>query len=129
MKYASFATSDLVPLMKEVMDGINDKMAFNGEPYNQDPTNNEPMLWLVKDHGLYLMTNLNRSGIDGQRPIAYAMGCHPENDDDWYDTCRAIFGGDDGAVGVPLQWVHHTLKIKKENMIIEVSEDAIKLNL
>lgn len=29
------------------------------------------------------------------RKVAYARGCHPEKDEDWWDTARAEAGGDD----------------------------------
>lgn len=53
-------------------------------------------LWLVGDHGVYLMSN----GIlaEGSRPqVVYAEECNPNSNDDWFHTKRRTFGGDDGV--------------------------------
>ncbi|EAP6826414.1 DUF3085 domain-containing protein [Salmonella enterica] len=34
------------------------------------------------------------------RKVAYAKGCHPEKDDNWWETARTEVGGDD--FGEPL---------------------------
>ena len=60
-------------------------------------------LWLVGDHGVYLMANTK----DGPREkakkkddkafVVYAKECNPDTTEDWWDAKRATFGGDDGV--------------------------------
>lgn len=62
-------------------------------------------LWLVGDHGVYLMANTK----DGPRELArkkedkafivYAKECDPEKleFDEWWENKRHSFGGDDGV--------------------------------
>lgn len=71
-----------------------------------------PALFLVGDQGIYLMSN-GKPGLprdeeaakqqaSGEKfvkqRVAYAEGCDPEKDDDYYENKRQLFGGDDGAV-------------------------------
>ncbi|EEG6053316.1 DUF3085 domain-containing protein [Salmonella enterica subsp. enterica] len=49
---------------------------------------------LVKDEGVYLMSETGDMTLRG-RKVAYAKGCHPEKDDNWWDTARAEVVGDD----------------------------------
>ena len=62
----------------------------------------EPGLLLVKDQGVYLMSNgepcLQRPGAEeGHSKVVYAEGFDPERADidAWYDSARHICGGDD----------------------------------
>ncbi|MFP3562943.1 DUF3085 domain-containing protein [Paraburkholderia sp. SIMBA_030] len=55
---------------------------------------------LVKDHGVYLMSEKgNATGNGPPRLIAYAVECNPDTVpfDEWWDRARAEFGGDDFA--------------------------------
>ena len=61
-----------------------------------DADNQKPGLWLVGDHGVYLMSN----GIlaEGTKPlVVYAEECDPNRSDDWFEVKRSTFGGDDGV--------------------------------
>lgn len=50
-------------------------------------------IWLAGDQGVYLC-----SDTDGKnRKIAYAFGCNPKKDEDWWENKRYLFGGDDGG--------------------------------
>lgn len=50
---------------------------------------------LVHDQGIYLMVETLKVP-DGSKAIcAYAEGCDPTRDSDWYDTARDLVGGDD----------------------------------
>ena len=56
----------------------------------------KPALWLVKDEGIYLMSN----GKGDDRPdVVYAKGFNPKERDrmDVWDDARAAVGGDDFA--------------------------------
>lgn len=53
-------------------------------------------LHLAKDEGVYLMPATGAwQGNDPVPRIAYATGCHPQKNEDWYDTARLLAGGDD----------------------------------
>jgi hypothetical protein len=70
----------------------------------------EPSVYLVHDEGVYLMSAaVNGDMIEGtaepgkgRRYCAYAEGCNPDTDRDWWDTARALVGGDD--FGETLPW-------------------------
>lgn len=56
----------------------------------------QPGLWLVGDHGVYLCSNGKLP--DGARPlVVYAEECNPDTCDDWFEVKRRTFGGDDGV--------------------------------
>jgi Protein of unknown function (DUF3085) len=74
-----------------------------------------PHVLLVHDQGVYLMSNGRPRDIvdadatdrkdesinEGRSFVAYATGCDPEIDEDWYDTARALVGGDDFGEWLP----------------------------
>lgn len=66
--------------------------------YNE--TKPEPGFWVVGDQGVYLMHNGKMHDVpEGEtQPVVYAVECNPHGDfDDWYETKRRVFGGDDGV--------------------------------
>ena len=66
--------------------------------YTNDPVK-EPSLILVHDQGVYLMSNgIPRDIVKGTSSfVAYAKGCNPHKDVDFYDNARDLVGGDDFA--------------------------------
>lgn len=69
------------------------------EAENIDPTKVPPRLWLVKDHGAYMMSGgsprqLREPGSESSLCV-YAKDCDPSKDEDFYETARARCGGDD----------------------------------
>lgn len=56
---------------------------------------------LVKDHGVYLMSEVGENKPDGggRKHVAFAVGCNPDVDDfdAWWNRAREEFGGDDFA--------------------------------
>ncbi len=68
-------------------------------------------LWLVGDHGVYLMPNTTNGkhhallGKDDRRLVVYAKECNPDRMefDDWWENKRSSFGGDDGVEFLNLQ--------------------------
>ena len=80
--------------------GRTDAKANGGfrNPYHSlhPESDEQPGLWLVGDHGVYLCSNGKLA--DGARPlIAYAEECDPNTCDDWFEVKRRTFGGDDGV--------------------------------
>lgn len=81
---------------------------------------------LVKDEGLYLMVETLRIA-DGSRALcAYAEGCDPEADDDWYDNARDAFGGDDGVEQFPPQEIAALIR-DGHSLEVSFSESHITL--
>ena len=65
-----------------------------------------PAVLLVHEQGVYLMSNGQPRDILGADAAdrsfcAYAIGCHPEKDADWYETARGLVGGDDFVETLP----------------------------
>jgi hypothetical protein len=87
----------------------------------------EPSLILVKDRGAYLMSG----GLPGLKTanratnqVAYAHGCHPDTDPDYYDTAAALCGDDDFAVDFPLgAFVDPTGRTRAVH--IELTDDVV----
>ncbi|MFB2553979.1 DUF3085 domain-containing protein [Ensifer soli] len=72
------------------------KGGFRNPWYGMRPGEGEqPGLWLVGDHGVYIMSNGKLP--EGGRPlVVYAEECDPTSNDDWFHIKRQTFGGDDG---------------------------------
>ncbi|HEI8868265.1 TPA: DUF3085 domain-containing protein [Serratia odorifera] len=65
-------------------------------PVIEEAFANQCELLLVKDQGIYLMPARGDRRADGRtKHLVYADGCHPEKDESWYETSRALAGGDD----------------------------------
>ncbi|MBS1063615.1 DUF3085 domain-containing protein [Gluconobacter wancherniae] len=91
-----------------------------------DPTKIPAGLWLVGDHGIYMMSN----GLpllpsdDGQKPnlCAYAREADPEqNAGKAHDVKRQAFGGDDGCEFLDAALVRQALK--------QASGDTLRMNI
>lgn len=50
-------------------------------------------IFFVHDQGIYLMGKSMTTDSGG--PIIYAEGCDPKQNEDWWETARALVGGDD----------------------------------
>ncbi len=67
-------------------------------PVLAEALSNRCKVILVKDHGVYFISNRGERRPDGrQKLVAYALGCNPDVDpfDDWWERSRAELGGDD----------------------------------
>ncbi|SIO50055.1 Protein of unknown function [Bradyrhizobium erythrophlei] len=95
-----------------------------------------PAVLLVHDDGVYLMSNGHPAdALEGKpkgkffkRYVAYAQGCDPRSDKGWYDTARALVGGDD--FGECLPWaaeIKAQIAAGAQEIIIEVSGDSLAL--
>jgi len=96
-------------------------------PVTSVPT--EPHVVLVHDEGVYLMTNGKRERESVHSFVAYAAGCDPEHDSDWYDTAHGLVGGDDFAEH--LEWaraIKQMLDDGATHIVIEVEGDGLALD-
>lgn len=87
-------------------------------------------VWLVGDHGVYLMSN----GVltEGQKPlVAYAVECDPTSNADWWETKRQTFGGDDGVDFIDASELEAmiTASPKATHLCIEFLLDSMQLYL
>lgn len=85
------------------------------EPDDIDPTKIPPALWLVADHGVYLMSNAKvELPKGGKHDVAYAREADPNKVefDDWWDVRSEVFGGDDGVELIPFdsleEWLNRS---------------------
>jgi hypothetical protein len=98
--------------------------------YTKDPVP-EPSVILVHDEGIYLMSNgtprdiLPPSNEEKQEGLkeskrnfaAYATGCHPDLDEQWWETSRQLVGGDDFAITIP-----------KAELLLKIARETNKTN-
>lgn len=98
---------------------------------------NKTKTYLVKDTGLYIMTD----GPDGKNAkesglVVYAKGCNPDTDEDYYENSRFLAGGDDFGEEINLDaWLTarkkqiNALGIKKnlDKFILKITETEITL--
>lgn len=90
----------------------------------------KPSLTLVGDQGVYLMTNASLPGTPSSRgTVVYAQGCNPELDDDFYENKRDLFGCDDGADTVPVEWFELALDKGKRVFTIKLTSNSMGLAL
>lgn len=66
---------------------------YRNPHYGLHPGRDEqPGVWLVGDHGVYLC--FNGKLPDGEKPfVAYALECDPRTNDGWFEVKRKTFGG------------------------------------
>jgi hypothetical protein len=81
-------------------------------------------LWLVGDHGVYLMANTKDGPREKARKkddkafVVYAKECNPDTTEEWWDVKRASFGGDDGVEFLSLREIEGLIsKPPKPNAI------------
>ncbi|MBX5173523.1 DUF3085 domain-containing protein [Rhizobium sp. NZLR1b] len=104
---------------------------FRNPYYGLRPGKGEqPGLWLVGDHGVYLMSN----GIlpDRARPlVAYAEECNPNSNDDWFDVKRRTYGGDDGVDFIDAKQLETMMAAAPEatHLRIAFHQDSMQLTL
>lgn len=104
----------------------NEIFASQGEHVDQAKI--PPGLFLVKDHGVYLMSNGSPGLLleDGKsHQVAYAKGFDPAQNPDWYDAAYDLLGGDDFGEFIPTEWVRTIQKLGIKTFTIYLSDDQI----
>ncbi|MGU5559216.1 DUF3085 domain-containing protein [Aeromonas hydrophila] len=88
----------------------------------------KPVLMLVGDHGLYLITNAKAEGSPASRgTVIYAAGCNPELDADFYENKCELFGDSDGSISLPMEWADWAIQNKKRTFRLKITRDSISL--
>lgn len=93
----NFKIENLQKLIDYAATGGGDPKALYG-----DPSTAKRGLWLVGDHGVYLMPNNIPAGSGKPSElglICYAEECNPTKGDfdSWWEVKQRTFGGDDGV--------------------------------
>lgn len=85
-------------------------------------------LFLVKDDGVYLYCH-SITTADGKHECAYAVGCDPRKDADWYDASVRLAGGDDFAEPLELQGANGLLEALRagDRLVIRINQGFIAL--
>ncbi|MDU4190153.1 MULTISPECIES: DUF3085 domain-containing protein [Aeromonas] len=93
-----------------------------------DQSKVKPVLMLVGDHGLYLITNAKAEGSPASRgTVIYAAGCNPKLDDDFYENKCELFGDNDGSIRLPMEWADWAIQNKKRTFRVKITRDSISL--
>lgn len=105
--------------------------------YDLDDAKPEPALLLVKDEGIYLMSNglpglPRKDGQEGHH-VVYAKGYDPTADDreHVWEAARAAVGGDDFVEVLP--WIAAIRELRRREpdrryLMIRVSRDTLELS-
>lgn len=116
--------------------GRTEEQAENEDGYffpdeaNLDKTKLIKKLTLVGDHGVYLITNVKLHAPHSKLGlVAYANGCNPTTDEDWWDTKADLFGTSDDSVSFPLAWAEKAIAANKRTFKLKLHEDSIELLL
>lgn len=92
-----------------------------------DQSKVKPALILVGDHGVYLITNAKADGSPSYRgTVAYAKGCNPGLDDDFYENKCNLFGGGDCSVRIPSDWAKWAIQNQKA-FRIKLTTNSVEL--
>lgn len=94
-------------------------------PVIEEAIRNHCDIFLVKDHGLYMMSDEGLSDNTGCRQtVCYAEGFNPETDD-WYDNLYCLCGGDDFAERIePDDVVISSILTHKYDVAVSFTEDT-----
>lgn len=102
---------------------------------NIDPSTIPAGLWLVKDHGVYLMVNsdpgLPRAEDPNRAVVVYAQEADPERSDrnDWYEAAARIMGGDDCVITLPVELFDAATKGKSDTDVFRLKVTATSISV
>jgi len=110
-------TEDTLPITKDEIDYTKVEKSFH----------------LVKDHGVYMLSNARNKTNDKPasetKLIAYAKGFNPDVDEDWYEYSRDVIGGDDCVIDIPLSWYYVLIKAKPNAKVFAINFGAKSISL
>ncbi len=120
-----FEKAQVATVIAAVENGTGHQVPYTGEPWGC-PEDNSPGIMIVGDQGVYIIGNDNaeeapiKSGL-----IAYAVGCNPSVDEDWWEMKQMTFGGDDGAEFLELEEAKRLLLLGQEPFVEFTPEQVI----
>lgn len=97
--------------------------------YEQKATG--PSLWLVKDDGIYVMSNGFPADAEGERNyVVYAEGFDPRSNPNVWEDCRDAVGGDDFCEVIPLySLLLEDILRHKADLLITVSTSELRVGV
>lgn len=102
-----------------------------GEHDCADLTKVPPGLLLVKDQGVYLMSNGISDSADADKksnPVVYAHQCDPKlNPQNYYDVAREIAGGDDFVEFIDIEVFESAIHDGAETLLIDMNENSMEV--
>lgn len=121
-----FSTKDVFPLLLHAKACSEWGMAYG---HKGDPG---PRLVLVKDEGIYLMSNGQPRQIDPQADgtrciVAYATGHDPRNGNTW-DKDREAAGGDDFGEWLPLDLFEEAIASGADHIVVSLTESKVSIS-
>ena len=120
-----FEKAKVAAIIAAVEKGKGHQVPYTGEPWGR-PADYRPGIMVVGDQGVYLIGNDDddtaplKSGL-----IAYAVGCNPAVDEDWWEMKELTFGGNDGAEFLELEEAKRLLLVGSEPFVEFTSEEVI----
>lgn len=90
MRVCVFKTSEIKRCVQHALSSTKWDMGWSEESA-------KPAILFVHDHGVYCMSNGNPRDMEDEKSAfcAYAKGCNPKVDEDFYEEARYLVGGDD----------------------------------
>ncbi len=102
-------------------------------PVITEALENKCKLVLVKDQGVYFMSERGEQTPQGRRKLlAYAVGCNPDIDpfDDWWELARTELGGDDFAEYLdPANAVFQRILASKDDLQVTATEKHLTIEV
>ena len=98
-----FKKEQIAKIIAATEKGAGHQVPYTGEPWGR-PKDDSPGIMVVGDQGVYIIGNEDsdvaplKSGL-----IAYAVGCNPHVDEDWWEMKQMTYGADDGAEFLELE--------------------------
>lgn len=123
--------ADLCEERRKLLDSeyARDGFAISATAEDVDPAKVGPGLWLVGDHGIYLMCNMPSEDVRqaGIQHVVYARQANPETMafEEWYQAKRDIFGADDGVEFLSAESVEAVLAQCGNTFEIEIDRDHL----
>lgn len=96
---------------------------------NLDATKIPAALWLVKDHGAYLMANISLPKGKEKADVVYAKECDPTtlDFDTWWNNTKTIVGGDDCVITLPVTMFEQAIASGSETFQIQLLQREIRV--
>lgn len=122
--------------MVERFDIFGEEKGFNYQ--EGEEKRGSPGLWLVKDHGIYVMSNgfpglcteETKDAPEGEQKmsVCYAKGYNPNKDSDVWQKCSFAVGGDDFVEKIDISMVEQFLNEPVNEMIIDITPKQFSIS-
>lgn len=119
-----FRTAEVRRCITHALHSPRWKMGYTGE----EPA--VPALFFVHDDGVYLMSNGDPADLKSPGELscyaAYAEGCDPDKDAEYYETARYLVGGDDFAETLPItkDWLRSCDEFEELHVVLTADQLA-----